>query len=109
MSSFKLAGGFLGFESNSIPLIIQIFQMGFIGKRYYDYNSFVKSHFGERVQKISLDVGFSCPNRDGSKGFGGCTYCNNNTFNPEYCEPRKSIRRQLELGIAILCQKRKKQ
>ena len=54
--------------------------MQFTGKRYNDYGSFIKLNFGERVQKISLDIGFSCPNRDGTKGFGGCTYCNNNTF-----------------------------
>ena len=42
-------------------------------KRYNDYSSFIKNHFGERVQKISLDTGFTCPNRDGSKGVGGCT------------------------------------
>lgn len=81
--------------------------MNFIGKRYNDYNSFVKLHFGERVQKISLDVGFSCPNRDGSKGYGGCTYCNNNTFNPDYCEPRKSIKEQLELGIEFFSKRGK--
>ena len=81
--------------------------MEFIGKRYYDYNSFVKSHFGERVQKISLDVGFSCPNRDGSKGYGGCTYCNNNTFNPDYCEPRKSIQQLLEQGIQFFAKRGK--
>ena len=73
--------------------------MQFTGKRYLDYSSFIKFTFGERVQKISLDIGFSCPNRDGSKGFGGCTYCNNNTFNPNYCEPEKSISQQLEHGI----------
>jgi len=81
--------------------------MDFIGKRYNDYNSFIKLHFGERVQKISLDVGFSCPNRDGSQGYGGCTYCNNNTFNPEYCEPRKSIEHQLELGMAFFSKRGK--
>ena len=69
--------------------------MNFIGKRYLDYASFIKLTFGERVQKIALDIGFSCPNRDGSKGFGGCTYCNNETFNPDYCEPTKSISQQL--------------
>ena len=74
--------------------------MKFTGKRYLDYSSFIKSTFGERVQKISLDIGFSCPNRDGSKGYGGCTYCNNNTFNPDYCEPTKSITQQLEEGIS---------
>lgn len=83
--------------------------MTFTGKRYLDYSSFIKSTFGERVQKISLDIGFSCPNRDGSKGFGGCTYCNNNTFNPDYCEPTKSIQEQLEQGISFFSEKYKAQ
>lgn len=81
--------------------------MNFIGKRYNDYSSFIKLHFGERVQKISLDIGFSCPNRDGSKGFGGCTYCNNDTFNPDYCEPEKGIQQQLEQGIEFFARKGK--
>ncbi len=81
--------------------------MEFIGKRYLDYSSFIRGTFGERVQKISLDIGFSCPNRDGSKGYGGCTYCNNNTFNPDYCEPTKSIKEQLEQGIAFFGKKYK--
>ena len=83
--------------------------MQFIGKRYLDYPSFIKSIFGERVQKISLDIGFSCPNRDGSKGYGGCTYCNNDTFNPAYCEPEKSITQQLEMGTAFYGKKYKSQ
>ena len=83
--------------------------MKFTGKRYLDYSSFIKSTFGERVQKISLDIGFSCPNRDGSKGYGGCTYCNNNTFNPDYCEPTKSITQQLEEGISRFSKKYKSQ
>jgi radical SAM protein (TIGR01212 family) len=83
--------------------------MKFSGKRYLDYSSFIKSTFGERVQKISLDIGFSCPNRDGSKGFGGCTYCNNNTFNPDYCEPQKGIKQQLEEGISRFSTKYKSQ
>ena len=49
-------------------------------KPYRDYGSFIRNKFGERVQKISINVGFSCPNRDGSKGTGGCTYCNNQSF-----------------------------
>ena len=81
--------------------------MKITGKRYLDYSSFIKLKFGERVQKISLDTGFSCPNRDGSKGFGGCTYCNNNTFNPEYCEPQKSIKEQIEQGIKFFSRKGK--
>jgi radical SAM protein (TIGR01212 family) len=81
--------------------------MKFTGKRYIDYGSFIKLNFGERVQKISLDIGFSCPNRDGSKGVGGCTYCNNNTFNPDYCEPQKSIQQQLKEGIDFFSRKGK--
>ena len=81
--------------------------MQITGKRYQDYSSFIKLNFGERVQKISLDIGFTCPNRDGSKGFGGCTYCNNNTFNPDYCEPQKSIKVQLEQGIEFFSRKGK--
>jgi hypothetical protein len=83
--------------------------MQITGKRYFDYSSFIKLNFGERVQKISLDVGFTCPNRDGSKGYGGCTYCNNNSFNPGYCEPEKSITQQLEQGIAFFSKKHKYQ
>ncbi|WP_166963455.1 TIGR01212 family radical SAM protein [Yeosuana marina] len=79
------------------------------GKRYLDYSSFIKSTFGERVQKISIDIGFSCPNRDGSKGFGGCTYCNNNSFNPDYCVSTKSITEQLKEGIRRFYQKYKTQ
>ncbi|MFB9053472.1 TIGR01212 family radical SAM protein [Formosa undariae] len=83
--------------------------MQITGKRYLDYSSFIKSTFGERVQKISLDIGFSCPNRDGSKGYGGCTYCNNNTFNPEYCEPNLSITSQLEEGMSRFSKRNKTQ
>jgi radical SAM protein (TIGR01212 family) len=78
-------------------------------KRYNDYSSFIKSHFNERVQKISLDTGFTCPNRDGTKGLGGCTYCNNNTFNPDYCKPTKSITQQLDEGIEFFSKKYKAQ
>jgi len=78
-------------------------------KRYNDYASFIKKQFFERVQKISLDTGFTCPNRDGTKGVGGCTYCNNNTFNPGYCDPGKSVTQQLEEGIEIFAKKYKTQ
>lgn len=74
-------------------------------KPYTDYSTFIKQKFGERVQKVSLDTGFTCPNRDGSKGFGGCTYCNNNSFNPYYCKPSKSITQQLDEGIAFFAKK----
>ncbi len=78
-------------------------------KRYNDYSSFIKRKFSERIQKISLDTGFTCPNRDGTKGVGGCTYCNNNSFNPDYCIPDKSISQQLDEGIAIFSKKYKTQ
>ena len=55
--------------------------------------------FGTRVQKLTIDAGFSCPNRDGSIGFGGCTYCDNEAFNPSYCTPQKSVLQQIEEGI----------
>lgn len=65
---------------------------------YNEFPSFLKRYFACKVQKISLNAGFTCPNRDGSKGFGGCTYCNNQTFNPDYCRTEKPITRQLEEG-----------
>jgi len=80
-----------------------------IQKRYNDYSTYIKKTFSERVQKISLDTGFTCPNRDGTKGIGGCTYCNNNTFNPYYCKPSKSITQQLDEGIAFFTKKYKTQ
>ena len=68
-------------------------------RRFNSYTEYFKTLFGERVQKISLDAGFTCPNRDGSKGFGGCSYCNNNSFSPSYCKPEKSVAQQIEEGI----------
>ena len=78
-------------------------------KRYTDYSSYVKKKFGGRVQKVSINAGFTCPNIDGSKGKGGCTYCNNNTFNPEYCKPIKPISQQIDEGIAFFAQMYKSQ
>lgn len=57
------------------------------------------------MQKISIHAGFTCPNRDGTKGVGGCTYCNNQTFNPEYCQPSLGVRQQLEDGIRFFSRK----
>lgn len=68
-------------------------------KRYNDYSTYIKKTFGERVQKISVNAGFTCPNRDGSKGVGGCAFCNNSTFNPAYCAPEYSIEEQIGKGI----------
>ncbi len=78
-------------------------------RRYTSYSTYIKQKFGARVQKISVNAGFTCPNIDGSKGSGGCTYCNNNTFNPEYCKPLKPILQQIEEGIAFFSQMYKSQ
>ena len=63
------------------------------------------SRFPYKVQKISVNAGFSCPNRDGRIGFGGCTFCDNNTFNPSYCDSRKSVAEQLEVGKRFFSRK----
>ena len=65
---------------------------------YNDFGSWMKKHFPFKVQKISIDAGFSCPNRDGTIARGGCTYCDNRTFNPSYCHKRDSVTEQLEAG-----------
>ena len=72
---------------------------------YYDFAAFLAQYFEGKVQKISIHAGFTCPNRDGTKGTGGCTYCNNQTFNPEYCNPHLGIRKQLEDGISFFARK----
>ena len=72
---------------------------------YNEFPFFLKRYFSYKVQKISLNAGFTCPNRDGNKGVGGCTYCNNQTFNPDYCRTEKSITRQLEEGKQFFAHK----
>ena len=72
---------------------------------YNDFSSFLRKYFDGKVQKISLNAGFTCPNRDGVKGKGGCTYCNNQTFNPEYCKTEKSVKEQLEEGRLFFSRK----
>ncbi|HEX7410513.1 MAG TPA: TIGR01212 family radical SAM protein [Bacteroidales bacterium] len=67
-------------------------------RRYNSYTEYFCKQFGRRVQKISVDAGFTCPNRDGTAGLGGCTYCNNDAFNPSYCSPAKTISLQLSEG-----------
>lgn len=64
--------------------------------KYKDYSGYLKEIFPTKVQKISINGGFSCPNRDGRLSTGGCTYCNNSAFNPGYC--RGEIAGQLEKG-----------
>ena len=72
---------------------------------YYDYGTWIRSRFPFRVQKISVDAGFTCPNRDGRLSTGGCIYCDNRTFNPSYCQRQDSITRQLEAGKQFFARK----
>ena len=72
---------------------------------YNDLSGFLAMHFPYKVQKISINAGFTCPNRDGSVGYGGCTYCNNQTFNPAYCHTEKSVSQQLEEGKLFFAHK----
>lgn len=70
-------------------------------RRYNSYADWFAGLFGGRVQKLSINAGFTCPNRDGTLGYGGCTYCNNEAFIPGYCTPEKSVTDQIEQGIAF--------
>lgn len=65
---------------------------------YNDFGTWIRQRFPFRVQKIAVDAGFTCPNRDGRLSTGGCVYCDNRTFNPSYCNPLKSVTEQLEEG-----------
>jgi uncharacterized protein len=71
------------------------------GRRFNSYSDYFRKIYGTRIQKVSIDAGFTCPNRDGTKGTGGCTYCNNDAFNPSYCIPSKSVSVQIEEGISF--------
>ena len=73
--------------------------------RYNELSVWFSKIFPFKVQKISLNAGFTCPNRDGSVGYGGCTYCNNQTFNPAYCRTEKSVTEQLEEGKQFFARK----
>jgi hypothetical protein len=68
-------------------------------RRFNAYAQYFQKEFGARVQKVTVDAGFTCPNRDGTKSRGGCTYCNNLAFNPSYCTPEKPIKQQILEGI----------
>jgi radical SAM protein (TIGR01212 family) len=70
-------------------------------RRFNTYPDYMRKLFGERVQKLTIDAGFTCPNRDGIKGTGGCTFCLNDAFNPSYCLSHKSITQQITEGIAF--------
>ena len=68
-------------------------------RRYNNYNSYLKEKFGCRVHKVSVDVGFTCPNRDGNVAIGGCIYCNNDSFVPSYAKSRVSLQDQIRTGM----------
>lgn len=74
-------------------------------QRYNEFGIWLKEQLGVKAQKISLNAGFTCPNRDGRVGIGGCTYCNNQTFNPDYCVTDKTVARQLEEGKSFFARK----
>ncbi len=71
----------------------------FSGRRFNSYAAYFRRLFGGRMQKVAINAGFSCPNRDGAKGIGGCTFCNNSAFTPSYCEPKLGITKQIDEGI----------
>ncbi len=66
---------------------------------FNSYSGYFKRLFGGRMQKLTVNAGFTCPNRDGRVGTGGCTFCNNEAFTPSYCQPSKSVTQQIEEGI----------
>ena len=72
---------------------------------YNDYGTWIRRQFEFRVQKISIDAGFTCPNRDGRISTGGCIYCDNRTFNPSYCQRRLSVSNQLAEGKQFFARK----
>jgi radical SAM protein (TIGR01212 family) len=72
------------------------------GLRYYAYNFHLRQQFGHRVQKVSIDAGFTCPNVDGTVALGGCTFCDNRSFSPSRRVPKQSIAAQIDDGIARL-------
>lgn len=72
---------------------------------YNSFSSWIREKFPFRVQKISVDAGFSCPNRDGRVSSGGCTFCDNRTFNPSYCNRHLTIRQQIEAGKSFFAGK----
>ncbi len=74
-------------------------------QQYNDFGNWIRKQFSFRVQKIAIDAGFTCPNRDGRIGTGGCIFCDNRTFNPSYCIRNKTIAQQLEDGKQFFARK----
>ncbi len=72
---------------------------------YNEFGTYLRQQFSGKVQKITIDAGFTCPNRDGKVGRGGCTFCNNQTFNPAYCHRNRSVAEQMKEGISFFAHK----
>lgn len=87
------------------PLHRSCEQKQFFMDLYNEFGPWLKEKVGEKVQKISINAGFTCPNRDGRLGVGGCTYCNNQTFNPAYCRTKRTVAEQLEEGKNFFARK----
>lgn len=87
------------------PLHRSCEQKQFFMELYNEFGPWLKEKVGEKVQKISINAGFTCPNRDGRLGVGGCTYCNNQTFNPAYCRTERTVAEQLEEGKNFFARK----
>lgn len=85
-------------KAESFPAIPPLF----LGRRYRAYNDWIKSQHGTRLQKIAVSGGFSCPNRDGTLGIGGCSFCNNDGFAPGYLKSQPVLAEQIETGLAFL-------
>jgi len=73
-----------------------------LNRRYHNYNYYLQNTYGEKVRKVSLHGGFTCPNRDGSKGYGGCVYCNNDSFVPHYINQGMSIPLQMDASVPFM-------
>jgi radical SAM protein (TIGR01212 family) len=74
----------------------------FSGRRYHVYNDWVRRTHGGRLQKISIDAGFTCPNRDGTLGQGGCSFCNNEGFSPSYLREQPKMADQIATGVEFM-------
>ncbi len=71
-------------------------------RRYHSLTDAMRKRYGTRLQKLSVNAGFSCPNRDGTVGVGGCTFCDNDAFSPAYCRPDKSVTEQIDRGLSFI-------
>ncbi len=86
-------------STNQPPSDLQIPKWRAAGLRYYGYNLFLRNKFGFRVQKVSIDAGFTCPNVDGTVAKGGCSFCDNRSFSPSRRLPKANIHGQIDQSI----------